>query len=57
LPQISANIAAVERVPASKLAAPVTLDDKSYTGPSLGLTKPDPGVKPIPTVGYHWSLD
>jgi hypothetical protein len=57
LPQISANIVAIERPPAPKAAAPVDLGDKPYTGPSLGLTKPDPGVKPTPTVGFHWSLD
>jgi hypothetical protein len=57
LPQISANIAALGPTPAPKQATPFNLDDKPYTGPSLGLTKPDPGVKPIPTVGYHWSLD
>ena len=57
LPQISANIVAIEHPPAPKAAAPVDLGDKPYTGPSLGLTKPDPGVKPTPTVGFHWSLD
>jgi hypothetical protein len=57
LPQISANIVAVEPLPAPKAAAPVDLGDKPYTGPALGLTKPDPGVRPTPTVGYHWSLD
>jgi hypothetical protein len=56
LPQISENIAAGEPMPAPKAAAPVNLD-KPYTGPALGLTKPDPGVKPTPTVGYHWSLE
>jgi hypothetical protein len=57
LPQISANIAAIEPLPAPKRATPFDFGDKPYTGPSLGLTKPEPGVKPIPTVGYHWSLD
>jgi len=38
-------------------AAPVDLGDQPYTGPKVGLTKPEPGVKPAPTVGYHWSLD
>jgi hypothetical protein len=57
LPQISANIVAIEPLPAPKRATPFDLGDKPYTGPSLGLTKPDPGVKPAPTVGYHWSLD
>ena len=57
LPQISANIIAIEPLPARKAAAPANLDDKPYNGPTVGLTKPDPGVKPTPTVGYHWSLD
>ena len=57
LPQISANIAAIEPPPPPKRATPFDLGDKPYTGPSLGLTKPEPGVKPTPTFGYHWSLD
>jgi hypothetical protein len=57
LPQISANIVAIEKLPAPKAGAPANLDDKPYNGPTLGLTKPDPGVRPTPTVGYHWSLD
>jgi len=56
LPQISDQIVATEphRVPAK--TAPPSLDTP-YTGPTLGLTKPDPGVRPTPTVGYHWSID
>jgi len=57
LPQISANVIAIEPLPARKTPGPVDLGDKPYNGPSLGLTKPEPGVKPVPTVGYHWSLD
>ena len=57
LPQISANIVATQPIQAPKAAAPVNLDDQPYTGPKVGLTKPEPGVKPTPTVGYHWSLD
>ncbi|HEV2186912.1 MAG TPA: hypothetical protein VGR70_06875 [Stellaceae bacterium] len=57
LPQISANIVAIEPLPARKPATPFDLGDRPYTGPSLGLTKPEPGVKPTPTFGYHWSLD
>jgi len=57
LPQLSATIIANEPFPARKVAPPVKLDDKPYNGPTLGLTKPDPGVRPIPTFGYHWSLD
>ena len=57
LPQISADIVAIEPLPAPKPATPFDLGDKPYTGPSLGLTKPEPGVKPTPTFGYHWSMD
>jgi hypothetical protein len=57
LPQLSATIIANEPLPARKVTPPVNPDDKPYNGPTLGLTKPDPGVKPIPTFGYHWSLD
>lgn len=57
LPQLSATIIANEPLPARKVAPPVNPDDKPYNGPTLGVTKPDPGVRPIPTLGYHWSLD
>ena len=57
VPQISGNIVATQPLPAAKTATPIDLDDKPYTGPKVGLTKPEPGVKPTPTVGYHWSLD
>ncbi len=57
LPQISANIVAIEPLPTRKAAAPINPDDKPYNGPTLSLTKPNPGVRPAPTVGYHWSLD
>jgi hypothetical protein len=57
LPQISASVVAVEPLPARKAPTPYNLDNKPYNGPTLGLTKPDPGVKPTPTVGYRWSLD
>ncbi len=57
LPQLSATIVGIEPLPARKVTPPANPDDKPYNGPTLGLTKPDPGVKPIPTFGYHWSLD
>lgn len=57
LPQISATIVGVEPLSAHKVATPVNPDDKPYNGPTLNLTKPEPGVRPTPTVGYHWSLD
>jgi hypothetical protein len=58
VPQISAGVVAAEPAPAPK-APSYTLptDSGPYQGPTLGLSKPDPGVKPIPTVGYHWSLE
>ena len=57
LPQIAANIVAAEPMPAPKASAPTKFEDKPYTGPKVGFIKPEPGVKPTPTVGYHWSLD
>ena len=57
LSQLSATIVANEPLPAHKVAPPVNPDDNPYNGPTLGLTKPDPGVRPTPTFGYHWSLD
>ena len=29
----------------------------AYQGPTLGLTKPDPGVRAAPVIGYKWSLE
>ena len=57
LPQIAADIVATQPIKAPKASAPVNLNDKPYTGPKVGLTKPEPGAMPTPTVGYHWSLD
>jgi hypothetical protein len=63
LPQISAQIVAGEPLPApapGKPSAPVaapSLDSLTDSGLRVGLTKPDPAVRAIPTVGYHWSLD
>jgi hypothetical protein len=57
VPQISSQI--VEREPTAPIAkTPYTLPTSAqYEGPTLGMTKPDPGVKPTPTIGYHWSLE
>jgi hypothetical protein len=57
VPEISANVVASE--PAAAIKAPSYIDPKSagYEGPTLNLTKPEPGVRPVPTVGYHWSLE
>lgn len=55
--QISANIVATEPAPAVKRPTYVEPASKPYEGPTLGMTKPDPGVRATPTVGYHWSLE
>ena len=54
--QIGAGIVAAEPAPSKKTGyAPPS--EKPYEGPTLGLTKPEPGVRPAPTVGYHWNLE
>ncbi len=57
VPAISANVVASEPAPIVK--PPTYADPKPapYEGPTLGMSKPDPGVRPVPTVGYHWSLE
>lgn len=57
VPQISANIVAAEPAPAVKSPTPADPTSTAYQGPTLGMTKPDPGVKPVPTVGFKWSLE
>jgi hypothetical protein len=60
LPQISEHIVAAEpsSVPVKTTPeAPPVSDDPAYNGPTLGLSKPNPGIRPAPTVGYKWSLD
>jgi hypothetical protein len=57
VPQISAHIVANEPAPPVKAPSYEAPATKAYEGPTLGMTKPDPGVKPTPTVGYHWSLE
>ena len=68
LPQISQHIIATEPglVPAkpapsdtvtSAPSPPPARNSLDLGGLAVGLTKPDPGVRPTPTVGYHWSLD
>jgi hypothetical protein len=57
VPQISAGVVAAEPAPVRK---PTTYEAPSttrYEGPTLGLTKPEPGVKPVPTVGFHMNLE
>jgi hypothetical protein len=57
VPQISAQVVAGEPAP-PVVKAPAYADPTpaGYEGPTLGLTKPDPGVRPAPTIGYHWQL-
>ena len=57
VPAISANVVADEPAPAAR--APTYTDPKPapYEGPTLGMSKPDPGVRAVPTVGYKWSLE
>lgn len=57
VPEISQNVVAAE--PAPVVQKPTYSDPKpaAYEGPTLNLTKPEPGVRPVPTVGYRWSLE
>lgn len=57
VPEISANVVAGEPAPAVKAPSYALPKPPGYEGPTLSLTKPDPGVRPVPTVGYHWSLE
>jgi hypothetical protein len=58
VPQISAGVVAAEPAPAARAPSYTPPPDSGpYQGPTLGMSKPDPGVKPVPTVGYHWSLE
>ena len=57
VPQISAQVVAGEPAPAVKPRSYEGLPSTTYDGPRLGLTKPEPAVRPVPTVGFHWSLD
>jgi hypothetical protein len=57
VPQISANVVATEPAPAVKQPSYSLPTSGPYEGPTLGVTKPDPGMKlPAPTIGYHWQL-
>jgi hypothetical protein len=57
VPQISAQVVAGEPAPAVKPRTYEALPVQTYEGPRLGLTKPEPGVRPVPTVGFHWTMD
>jgi len=57
VPQISAQVVAGEPAPVVKPRTYEAPPVQPYEGPRLGLTKPEPGVRPVPTVGFHWTLD
>lgn len=57
VPEISANVVDSEPAPVIKKSTYSDPKPAPYEGPTLNLTKPDPGVRPVPTVGYHWSLE
>ena len=57
VPQISAQVVAGEPAPLVKPRSYEGPPVQTYEGPRLGLTKPEPGVRPVPTVGLHWTLD
>jgi uncharacterized protein YggE len=57
VPAISANVVASEPAPAARAPTYADPAPAAYEGPTLGMSKPDPGVRPVPTVGYHWSLE
>lgn len=57
VPQITAGVVAAEPTPVVKRQGYSLPTQGGYEGPTLGLTKPDPGVRPVPTVGYHWTLE
>ena len=57
VPQISAQVVAAEPAPIAKAPAYAPSTPATYEGPTLGMSKPDPGVRPVPTVGYHWNLE
>jgi hypothetical protein len=54
VPQISANIVAAEPAPAVKAPTSPVPAATPYEGPTLGMAKP--GVRSVPTIGYHWNL-
>jgi hypothetical protein len=55
--QISAGVVAAEPAPIVKGPTYTEPTAANYEGPTLGMSKPDPGVRPVPTVGYKWSLE
>ncbi len=56
LPQISAQGVAAEPAPIAKAPGYTPPTPTAYEGPTLGMSKPEPAVRAVPTVGYKWSL-
>ena len=56
VPQIGAQIVAREPAPAKPRGYQPPAE-RGYEGPTVGLTKLEPGVRPAPTVGYKWNLE
>lgn len=57
VPQIASQVVAGEPLTAvAKTPGYEPPTPTRYEGPTIGLTKPEPGVRPAPTVGYHWNL-
>ena len=54
---ISTSIVNSEPAPVAKAPSYTPPAKPDYEGPTIGMSKPEPGVKPVPTVGYHWSLE
>jgi hypothetical protein len=54
---ISSNIVNSEPAPVVKAPTYTPPAKPDYEGPTVNLSKPQPGVRPVPTVGYHWSLE
>lgn len=54
---ISADVVASEPAPVVKPPTYAEPKPAPYEGPTLGMSKPDPAVRAVPTVGYKWSLE
>lgn len=57
VPQIGAQIVAREPAPKKPPPSYAPAAPTRYEGPTVGLTKPEPGVRPAPTIGYKWNLE
>ena len=57
VPQISAQVVAAEPPPPAVGSRYTPPASTKYEGPTIGMTKPEPSVRAVPTVGYHWNLE